>query len=59
LAWAVEGATGIVEELRHNDLGLSEEFWTHFYTARQESLLAARSFLDSLIQGSESSCTMT
>lgn len=54
LAWVVDGATGIAEELRYNDLGLSEEFWTHFYTARKESLLAARSFLDSLIESGES-----
>lgn len=53
-AWVVDGATGIVEELRHNDLGLSEEFWEHFYTARHESLLAGRAFLDSLLENSES-----
>lgn len=53
-AWVVDGATGIVEELRHNDLGLSEEFWEHYYTARHESVLAARAFFDSLLDNSES-----
>jgi len=54
LAWAVEGATGLAEELRYNDLGLSEDFWEHLYAARRESLFTARAFLDSLIERSES-----
>ncbi len=53
LAWLLEGATGLVEELRHNDLGLSEEFWIHFYAARRESLLAARALVDSLLEKTE------
>lgn len=52
LAWLLEGATGIVEELRHNDLGLSEEFWKHAYAARTETLLAMRAALDTLIEKS-------
>src|SRR3712207_1685523 len=46
LAWVVEGATGLVEELRHSDLGLSEEFWVHLYAMRREGLLAARAAID-------------
>lgn len=53
LAWLLEGASGLVEELRHNDLGLSEEFWIHFYAARRESLLAARALVDSLLEQTE------
>ncbi len=53
LAWMVEGATGLVEELRHSDLGLSEEFWVHLYAARREGLLAARSAIDSLLAQTE------
>lgn len=53
LAWLLEGATGLVEELRHNDLGLSEEFWVHLYAARREGLLAARALIDSLLEQSE------
>jgi hypothetical protein len=49
LAWLVEGATGFIEELRHNDLGLSEEFWVHAAAARREGLLAARALLDQLL----------
>lgn len=52
LAWMVEGATGLVEELRHNDLGLPEEFWVHFYAARREGLLAVRALLDEMIERS-------
>lgn len=50
LAWLADGATGILEELRHNDLGLTEEFWAHAYAARRESLLALRAFLDTVIE---------
>lgn len=53
LAWLLEGASGVFEELRHNDLGLSEEFWVHFYAARRESLLAARAFVDTLLEQTE------
>ena len=50
LAWLVEGATGLYEELRHSDLGLSEEFWLHAYAARRETLLAARALIDELLE---------
>lgn len=53
VAWMVEGATGLVEELRHSDLGLSEEFWVHLYAARREGLLAARAAIDSLLAQTE------
>jgi hypothetical protein len=53
LAWMVEGATGLVEELRHSDLGLSEEFWVHLYAMRREGLLAVRAAIDSLLAHSE------
>jgi hypothetical protein len=49
-SWLLEGVVGITEELRHNDLGLPEEFWTHAYAARKEALLAARSLLDVAIE---------
>ena len=54
VAWLLEGASGLMEELQHNDLGLSEEFWTHAYAARQETLLALRAALDDLIARSAS-----
>ena len=50
LAWMLEGATGIVDELRHNDLGLSEEFWVHAAAARRETLLAMHAALESIIE---------
>jgi hypothetical protein len=53
LAWVVEGATGLVEELRHSDLGLSEKFWMHLYAMRREGLLAARAAIDSLLEQTE------
>jgi len=53
-AWLVEGAFGLLEELRHNDLGLSEKFWQHAYAARRETLLAMRAALDDLIAHTES-----
>jgi hypothetical protein len=53
LAWLLEGATGLLEEVRHSDLGLSEKFWTHAYAARRETLLALRAALDELIERSE------
>lgn len=53
LAWLIEGATGMVEELRHNDLGLSEDFWVHAAAARREGLLAARAILDQLLEETE------
>jgi len=49
LLWVLDGATGLMEELRHNDLGLSEEFWMHAYAARRESLLAVRALLETWI----------
>jgi hypothetical protein len=49
-SWLLEGVVGIAQELRHNDLGLPEEFWTHAYAARKEALLAARSLLDVAIE---------
>ncbi|MDQ3248128.1 MAG: hypothetical protein M3Q45_02855 [Chloroflexota bacterium] len=54
LAWLLEGANGLLGELRHNRLGLSEEFWAHARAARQESLLALRAALDAWIAHSES-----
>jgi hypothetical protein len=50
LAWLVDGATGFIEELRHNDLGLSEDFWVHAAAARREGLLAARALLDQFLE---------
>jgi hypothetical protein len=50
LIWLVEGATGFVEELRHSDLGLSEEFWVHATAARREGLLAARALLEQWLE---------
>lgn len=50
VAWLAEGMTGVVEELRHNDLGLSEEFWVHATAARNETLLAMRAAIDSMIE---------
>jgi hypothetical protein len=52
-SWLLEGVVGIAEELRHNDLGLPEEFWTHAYAARKEALLAARTLLDVAIERCE------
>ncbi|MBK8795897.1 MAG: hypothetical protein IPM07_05555 [Anaerolineales bacterium] len=49
LIWLLDGATGLVEEMRHNDLGLPEDFWVHAYAARQESLMALRAVLDDWI----------
>ncbi len=51
--WLLEGATGMLEEVRHNDLGLSEDFWVHAGAARRESLLALRAVLDQMIDGDE------
>jgi hypothetical protein len=49
-AWLVEGVLGVAEEMRHNDLGLSEDFWTHAYAARREALLAARALIDTALE---------
>lgn len=49
LAWLMEGALGIYGELKHNDLGLSAEFWQHAYGVRRESLLAARALIDDIL----------
>jgi hypothetical protein len=53
LAWLLDGATGFVEELRHNDLGLSQEFWVHAQAAQREGLLAVRALLDQWIEATE------
>jgi hypothetical protein len=58
LAWLIEGATGIVEEMRHNDLGLSEEFWVHASAAGREGLLAARALLDQLVEETQQQQTV-
>ena len=52
-AWLLEGATGLFEEARHRDLGLSPAFWQHAKAARRETLLALRAVLDELIEKSE------
>lgn len=52
-AWLVEGAVGVVNELKHSNLALSPEFWEHAHCARRESLLAARAVLDQLINCTE------
>ena len=44
----------MIEEVRHNDLSLPEDFWVHAYAARHESLLAVRAIVDDLIAKSES-----
>lgn len=54
LAWVADGVTGAIEEVRHNDLGLSQAFWTHLYAARRESLLTAQALVESLIARAES-----
>jgi len=54
LAWLAEGTVGLLEELRHNDLGLPEDFWVHAYAARKEGLLAVRAVFDDLIARTES-----
>jgi hypothetical protein len=53
LIWLADGITGFIEEARHNDLGLSEEFWTHVYAVRRESLLAAQALIESLLEQTE------
>lgn len=53
LAWLLDGATGFVEEFRHNDLGLSPEFWVHAQAAQREGLLAMRALLDQWIEATE------
>lgn len=52
LAWLIEGAAGVMEELRHNDFGLSQEFWMHAQAAHREGLLALRALLDEVIERS-------
>ena len=47
LAWIADGVSGAIEEVRHNDLGLSQAFWTHLYAARREGLLTAQAFVES------------
>ena len=46
LAWLLEGAAGLIDEFRNNDLGLPEDFWVHAYAARREMMLAARAVID-------------
>lgn len=38
--WVFQGVIGLVEEIQHNDLGLSEEFWIHAYAAQREGKMA-------------------
>ena len=47
--WLLEGMAGLCEELRHNDLGLPQDFWTHAYAARREGLLACRALIDAAL----------
>ena len=54
LAWVADGVTGAIEEARHNDLGLSQDFWKHLYAVRRESLLTAQALVESLIAKVES-----
>lgn len=49
LGWLLDGATGVIGEIRHNDLGLSEEFWIHAYAARREGILALQAALNSIL----------
>jgi hypothetical protein len=49
-AWLLQGLAGFSEELRHNDLGLPEDFWVHAYAARKEALLAARALVDAALE---------
>jgi hypothetical protein len=58
LAWLIDGATGFVEEMRHSDLGLSEEFWVHASAAGREGLLAARALLDQLVEETQQQQTV-
>ena len=48
-SWLLEGMAGLCEELRHNDLGLPRDFWTHAYAARREGLLACRAVIDAAL----------
>ncbi len=54
IGWLLDGATGLIGELRHNDLGLSEEFWIHAYAARREGILAVRAVLNDILSRAES-----
>ena len=54
LAWLVEGAVGLIDEFRHNDLGLPEDFWVHTYAARREMLLAVRAVIDDALAEDDS-----
>jgi hypothetical protein len=49
-SWLLQGLAGLSEELRHNDLGLPEDFWTHAYAARKEALLAAKALVDAALE---------
>ncbi len=57
LMWMLDGATGMIEELRHNDLGLPEDFWVHAYAARREGLMALRAILTDWIDEDAPSST--
>ncbi len=48
--WLLQGLAGFSEELRHNDLGLPQDFWVHAYAARREALLAARALVDAALE---------
>ena len=39
-SWMLQGVMGLVEEIQHNDFGLSEEFWIHAYAAQREGKMA-------------------
>ncbi len=52
-AWLIEGVSGMLDEIQHNDLGLPQDFWVHAYAARKEGLLAARALIDHAIQRSD------
>jgi hypothetical protein len=54
LGWLLDGATGLIGELRHNDLGLPEEFWIHAYAARREGILAVQAILNDILSRAES-----
>ena len=51
--WLLDGATGVIEEMRHNDFGVPEECWVHADAARRESLMALRAVIDDWIDEDE------
>lgn len=44
--WLFEGAAGLIDEVRHHDLWMPEEFWVHVYAARREGKWAFQIALD-------------